>query len=152
VPVYLRTGKKTSEKHTFVVIEFKKFDFQNPQEEPNRLIIEIQPNARVTIRLLNRLGESGKYQELMTSDSIACDIEGCLDDHASLILDAIKNEKNNFLSFPEIIRTWQITDEIISLIKNKKIKVESYTDGTDGPTSQHRLTDHDEFAWFDVHV
>lgn len=151
VPIYLRTGKKTTEKHTFVVIELKKFDFQDPQEEPNRLIIELQPSARITMRLLNRLGESGKYQELMTSDSIACDIDGCLGDHADLILSAIREDKTNFLSFPEIIRTWQITDAILAVAKKHAIKIETYKDGTDGPATQHHLTKHDGFRWFDMH-
>jgi glucose-6-phosphate 1-dehydrogenase len=135
-----------------VVVELKKFDFQDAAEEPNRLVIEIQPFARITLRLLNRLGESGKYQDLLTSDSIACDIEGCLGDHADLILSAVKEDKTNFLSFAEIIRAWQLTDNILATVKDKGVKLESYKDGSCGPTSQNNLTRQDGFRWFDAAI
>ncbi len=151
VPVYLRTGKKTQEKHTFVTIELKKNAFQKPDEEPNRIVIDLQPNARVTINLINRLGELQQYQDVLTSASIACDIDGCLPDHAALILDALKGDKTFFLSFPEILETWRITDAILDTIKKKKIKLEQYADGSSGPASQDNITHHDGFVWHDAH-
>lgn len=152
VPIYLRTGKKVHEKHTFVVVELKKFEFQKPEETPNRVIIELQPNARIDIQLLNRLGEGKEYKDVTTSDSIACDIEGCLPDHAALILDAIKGDKTYFLSFPEVLADWRVTDAILDTIKKEKIHLEMYPDGSRGPASQDRLTAKDEFTWYDVHV
>ena len=151
VPIYLRTGKKTNEKHTFVVIELKKFAFQGKDEAPNRLVIEIQPEAKISIKLLNRLGESGKYQEVTTTDSIACDIEGCLPDHANLILDAIKGDKTNFLSFAEILAAWRVTDAVLNTIQKFHLKVDRYPDGSRGPTSQDNITAKDGFSWYDVH-
>ncbi len=150
VPIYLRTGKKTHEKHTFVVIELKKFDFQSPQEEPNRLVFELQPDERIGIKLVNKLGEKAEYQEVSAMASVACDIEGCLNDHAALILDAIKGDKTNFLSFPEIIATWRVTDGILDVIEKHHVKVENYDDGSHGPDSQHQLTKIDNFTWYDV--
>lgn len=154
VPIYLRTGKKTCEKHTFVVIELKKFAFQSEEEEPNRLVIELQPEEKISIKLLNKVGNASDYQEVSTSDTISCSIdgEGCLPDHASLILDAIQGNTTNFLSFPEIIATWKVTDKVLDAIVNDKIVPEVYEDGTCGPMTQHDLTKQDGFAWYDVHL
>lgn len=150
VPIYLRTGKKTAEKHTFVVIELKKFSFQNPKEEPNRVVIDIQPEERLSIKLLNRVGEHAEYQEISTSDSLACDPALCLPDHAALILDAIRGDKTYFLSFPEIIETWRVTDAVLDLVSQHKISPDIYADGSRGPASQDRLTKKDGFRWYDV--
>lgn len=152
VPIYLRTGKKTKVKHTFVVIELKKFAFQGEKEEPNRLVIELQPEERISIKLQNRQGERNEYQEVSTSDSLACTIEGCLTDHAALILDAIKGDKTNFLSFPEIIETWRVTDGILDTIARHHLPVEQYADGTFGPQSHYHLPERDGFRWYDVHA
>ncbi len=152
VPVYLRTGKKTHEKHTFVTIELKKFDWQDKDQQPNRVIVEIQPQPQFHIRLLNKLMGSEKYQEVATSDSIACDIEGCLPDHASLILDALHKDRTYFLSFQEILATWGVTDKVIAMIEEHKLKLHQYEDGSRGPVTQDELTKKDGFEWYDVHM
>ncbi|MDP2656531.1 MAG: hypothetical protein Q8P11_03120, partial [bacterium] len=43
IPIYLRTGKSIYESHTYIVIELKRFAFQDEKEEPNRLVFEISP-------------------------------------------------------------------------------------------------------------
>lgn len=152
IPIYLRTGKRTHEKHTFVTIELKKFDWQGIKQTPNRVIVEIQPFPRFHIKLLNKLGESGNYQEVATSDAINCDVEGCLPDHASLILDAIRGNKVNFLSFQEILATWGVTDAVIAMIEKHSVRLHPYADGSRGPNVQDKLTKKDGFDWYDLHV
>jgi glucose-6-phosphate 1-dehydrogenase len=153
VPLYLRTGKKLCEKHTFVVVEFKKFEYQSDDDEPNRFVIELQPEERISLKLLNKIGPEEIYQEVTTTDSIACSVEdGCLKDHTSLILSAMRGERTYFLSFPEVISTWKITDAIIQTIQDKKIPLEIYEDGSCGPDSQSNVTNRDNFKWYDVHL
>lgn len=150
-PIYIRTGKKQHEKHTYVVIELKKFAFQPKDEEPNRLIFELQPDERINIRLVNKQGSAAKYQEITTSDSIACEGDDCLPEHGLLLLDVIRQRRLHFLSFQEIIATWQITDTIVDFMKKSKIKPEIYQDFTEGPKSQDKLAEMDGFKWFDIH-
>lgn len=153
VPIYLRTGKKTAEKRTFVVIELKKFSFQGPKEEPNRVIIEIQPEERLSIKLLTRSEGRAEYREISTSDSLANDTDdGRLPDHAALILDAIRGDKTYFLSFPEIIETWRVTDAILALVQQHKLPLDIYADGSRGPGSQDTLAEKDGFRWYDIHT
>lgn len=151
VPIYLRTGKKLHEKHTYVVVEIKKFAFQPKDEEPNRLIFELQPDEKINIRLVNKQGDTSQYQEITTSDSLACTGDNCLPEHGLLLLDVLRKRRLHFLSFQEIIATWQITDKITDFAKKRKIKIEKYKDGSKGPQSQNSLTKIDNFKWFDIH-
>jgi glucose-6-phosphate 1-dehydrogenase len=151
VPIYIRTGKQLHEKHTYVVVELKKFGFQPKEEEPNRIIFELQPNEKINIRLINKHGAKSNYQSLETSDSIACDGDFCLPEHGLLLLDVVRQKRCNFLSFPEIIATWKIIDKITNFVKKNKPKVEKYKKGSPGPRSQEDLTKLDGFKWFDNH-
>ncbi|MSU75456.1 MAG: hypothetical protein EXS55_03005 [Candidatus Magasanikbacteria bacterium] len=157
VPMYLRTGKMlstgstTNKKHTYAVVELKKFPFQKPAESPNRLVIELYPTEKLTITLVNKLGEIGSFQELSLSETIGCSLEeGCLPEYATLFLDILRGEKKYFLSFPEIISQWNVADQIVRSIQTKKIKLEKYADGSEGPKSQHALTAMDGFKWYDI--
>ncbi len=150
-PIYIRTGKKLHEKHTYIVVELKKFAFQPKDEEPNRLIFELQPNERINIRLVNKQGQTSRYQEITTSDSLACTGDDCLPEHGLLLLDVIRKRRLHFLSFPEIIATWQIIDHIVNFIKKNQIKPQKYQDFSEGPATQNNLTKIDGFKWFDIH-
>ncbi len=146
-PIYLRTGKSLHKKHTYVAIQIKKFAFQPKDEDPNQLIIELQPDEKINITLINKQGISSKHQEVVTSDSIACEGDDCLPEHSLLLLDVIRRRRLHFLSFPEIIATWQLTDKIINFIKRKNLKPEKYKTGSKGPSSQKDLTEIDNFKW-----
>jgi glucose-6-phosphate 1-dehydrogenase len=151
VPIYLRTGKKLHEKHTYVVVELKKFPFQPKHEEPNRLIIELQPDERIHITLVNLHEDVQQQQEITTTDSIACSIEGCLPDHGTLLLEVIKGERLHFLSFHEIISAWTVVDQITSLSQKNKLRLHRYEHGSMGPKAQHTLPKKDGFSWYDIH-
>jgi glucose-6-phosphate 1-dehydrogenase len=152
IPIYIRTGKKLHEKHTYITIEFKKFKFQDKNEQPNVLIIELYPEEKLNLKLLNQNGYGEKnYKVITTSDSIACTGDDCLPEHGSLLLDVFRGNKMQFLSFPEIIASWKITEEIIKTIKEEKIPVEIYKDDSSGPESQKKINASDHFRWCDPH-
>lgn len=150
VPIYLRTGKQLHKKHSYVVVEIQKFPFQAKAEQPNRLILELQPNERINISLINKHGGMADYQEIRPSDSLACFGTDCLPEHGNLILDVIRGRKIHFLSFPEILASWDVAGSIMDIIKRNKLKPEMYADNCEGPESQHRLTKMDGFEWYDV--
>lgn len=148
IPIYIRTGKMLNAKHTFIAIEFKKYAFQKKEEEPNVLVIELYPEEKVTIKLLNKnyFGASN-YQPITTSRSIACSGDDCLPEHGLLLLEVVRGRKLNFLSFPEILASWKVADEIKDYIQKNKVKVETYKDGSCGPESHERIPQRDGFKW-----
>lgn len=150
VPVYIRTGKKLHKKHTFVVLELKKYPFQSEKEEPNRVIIELQPEEKIHITLINKHEDVSAYQQIVTSDSIACAIDGCLPEHATLLKEVMMGEKLHFLSFAEILASWRLIDEVDTIVKSKKVVMHTYPDGSTGPKAQEELPKMDGNAWYDL--
>jgi len=149
VPIFVRTGKKLSKKSTTAVIEFKKLKFQK-DTEPNRLIFELQPHEMIHITLINQFGKSSEYHEIGTSESIACHGDDCLPEHARLLLDVMKNERLHFLSFPEILASWKITDRVLSFVRQKKLRVRTYPKGSPFPPGIEDIFQRKEEYWFEV--
>ncbi|MBI2463811.1 glucose-6-phosphate dehydrogenase (NADP(+)) [Candidatus Peregrinibacteria bacterium] len=151
VPIYIRTGKMLHEKHTFITVEFKKYPFQSSKEPPNRFIIEVSPEEKMIIKLINKHGRISEYQDITTSEKIGCGTEECLPEHAVLLLDVIRGNRLHFLSFPEIIASWRVIDSITRFIAERNIPVEKYRDGSEGPLDQNFMTKMDGYEWFDYH-
>lgn len=154
VPIYIRTGKKLAQKHTYVVIEFKKPLHNHSSEiEANRLIIELFPKEQIQIRLINDEGKMIQGDSgLLSSDSLACTGDGCLPAYGKLILDAMLNEHDHFLSIDEIYASWHFIDDMMESSLKQKVPISFYEDGGEGPDLQHQLTQEDGFKWFDMKV
>ena len=148
VPIFLRTGKKLDSKHTYLVVELKKFSFQDEAQEPNRVIIEFFPQECIQIRLLDEDGATLRHGEIAASESIACHGDYCLPEHGLLLLDVVRGEKRYFLGMPEIVASWHIIDQVIGYMKTKKRKPETYKPGSTGPKSQHDLMKDTSFKWY----
>jgi glucose-6-phosphate 1-dehydrogenase len=150
VPIFIRTGKMLNNKKTYIVIEFKKFDFQDKEEAPNLLIIQIAPEEKVSIQLVNKYRSgTSQYETVTTSESIACSGEYCLPEHGLLLLDVFRKNRLHFLSFPEILASWRVTEQLCRSAKKCK-QSNIYSDGSSGPEQQHLLTEYHGFKWHAV--
>jgi glucose-6-phosphate 1-dehydrogenase len=151
VPIYIRTGKMLKKKVTSFVIEFKKLAFQkkHSEVEPNRLIIELQPESKIQIKLVNQQGIEEQYIPVTAEQSLACPEGDCLPEHAHLLIDVFQGEKEHFLSFPEIIAAWKFTDKVLKVAKEHS-SIHSYSDKSYGPKQQFELTAIDNFTWYEL--
>lgn len=149
VPIFLRTGKKLHNKHTYLVVELKKFSFQEKAQEPNRVVIEFFPHEMIQIRLLDEDGATSRQGAIAASESIACFGDYCLPEHGLLLLDAVRGEKRYFLGMTEIVASWHIIDQVMGFMQSKKLKPEIYKAGTNGPKGQHNLMKGTDFKWYE---
>jgi glucose-6-phosphate 1-dehydrogenase len=152
VPLYIRTGKKLGRHHTFVTIEFKKPPFQSTDKaiESNKLVIELYPEEKIQIRLVNEEGKLiTKFREVISAESLACTGDDCLPEHGRLILDAFLGNTSHFLSFEEIIACWRFVDSLMACSTKHGLPVIPYADGGEGPAEQHKLIRQDGFEWHD---
>lgn len=150
VPIFLRTGKCLQAKKTYLVVELKKFAYQDENQEPNRLIIEFFPHETIQIRLLDEDGSTLRHGEIAASESIACHGDYCLPEHGLLFLDVIRGDNRFFLSMPEIIASWRLVDQVMNFINEQSIKPEVYEVGSGGPIGQDNLMKGTNFTWYDL--
>lgn len=149
VPIFVRMGKKMKMKKTTVVVEFKKLPFQK-ESEPNRLIFELQPREMIHLKLLNQYGQSSEFHEIAATESIACRGDDCLPEHSLLLLDIFRGERLHFLSFPEILASWRITDQICDFLHSKNIHPESYPIDSNSPVGSEKIFKKSEDKWFEI--
>lgn len=153
VPIYIRTGKMLKKKHTYVVVEFKKHPFQTnlPDIETNKLILELQPQERLHLKLFTKIGGSqSQFHDLTTSESLACFGDDCLPEHGRLLLNVFQNDHRHFLDFEEIIASWKFTDMLLQFSNTEQIPVIPYEDFSDGPKQQYDIPKQDGFEWYDA--
>lgn len=152
VPVYLRTGKKMKNQLTSVVIEFKPQALQKLHKdlEPNKLIIQLQPNEKIEFSLLTKMGGSEvDFTPLNTGRPIYCSGD-CLDEHGRLLIEAIKGDKMLFLDFPEIYASWGFVDKIIESFEENEVPLVHYKPGTYGPKESYEMLEQYGHKWHDV--
>jgi glucose-6-phosphate 1-dehydrogenase len=153
VPIYLRSGKALKQKWTAVVIEFKPRWAQREHGdlEPNRLIIQIQPNEKIEFSLLTKLGgRTFDFHELTTGRPIYCSGD-CLSEHGRLFLDVIEGKQDLFLNFDEIFAAWKVIDPMQKLcdrMEKKHCEPDLYARGSFGPKAADKMIERDGFKWF----
>lgn len=116
VPIYLLTGKSLNEKKSIIEITFKKTEYSN---ENNKLVIEIDPVNEIKLELnSNKLGLDATLEKLKLSNIDTCsDISQSTEAYEKLLLDSINNDQTLFVSWDEIKKSWEITEEILSVGK-----------------------------------
>ena len=132
------------------MVEFKKLPFQQKNKEivTNKLIIELQPNEKIHLKLNTKVGGAqDEFHTLTTSESIACFGDDCLPEHGRLLLDVFKGDHSNFLTFEEIIATWTFTDKVLKTAEKRNFSIHQYKDYSEGPIEQKRLTELDGNCW-----
>jgi glucose-6-phosphate 1-dehydrogenase len=137
VPVYIKTGKKLAESVTRATIEFKKMPFQDKQVEANRLVFEMKPGEMLALKLVQRATlkdpkAKHSYESVELSQGLGCRIDFCLNDYAALLNEVIRGDHTYFLSYPEIVAAWNVTDKIEQVIKNKKVPLQIYKQNSRG--------------------
>ena len=152
VPFYLRTGKKLAGQVTSIIFQFKekshKF-FENFWEKPmpNHILLQIQPNEGIGIRLV------AKKPGLSTSLE-PVDMEFCYktsfdvaqpDAYERLLIDIIVGDQTLFLG--QVEESWKIIDPIEQAWQTGKPKLHPYKIGSWGPKAADDLIEADGRKW-----
>ncbi len=155
VPIYLRTGKRMRKRLSEVVIEFKaeKFGIFRDKEakmESNRLILRIQPNPSINIKM-------GWKPPGLLSDvtPLSLDFQGKpeweLEPRAyeRLLLDAMLNDKTLFIRFDEVEEQWRVLMPILKGWEKSPVTepFANYEAGSDGPQSSFEFIERDGRKW-----
>ncbi|MBT3381045.1 MAG: glucose-6-phosphate dehydrogenase [Lentisphaerae bacterium] len=146
IPFLLHAGKAMDEKKTEVRIRFKNvpgnmFCSEGTCPAPNELVICIQPDEGIQLRVANKVPGLGMTLEQQSLD---------LNYHAAfnrvipqayeaLLLDALRGDKGLFVRDDELSAAWDIFTPILKELESHRAIPEPYAIGSTGPDAAQRL-------------
>ena len=156
VPFYLRTGKRLQEHLAEIVITFHEVPhsiFEGPfsSRTPNRLVIRLQPDEHITLRILAK--SPGEAMRLRPVD-LALDLGESfkarpLEAYERLLGDAIQGNLTLFMRRDEVDAAWRWIDPIRAAWAAADDAPRPYPAGSWGPATANALIARDGFAWHD---
>jgi glucose-6-phosphate 1-dehydrogenase len=137
VPVTLETGKALDEKCTEIGICFRQPE--DAAEEQNRLVFRIQPNEGITLRL--QMKQPG-IKNITDSADMDFEYERSFNQRPAeayerVLVDAIRGDQTLFASSAEVIRSWEIIENVIEQWSRSAEGLKSYPKGS--PASSETL-------------
>jgi glucose-6-phosphate 1-dehydrogenase len=158
VPFYLRTGKRMPRRATEIYLQFRAvphsiFARGGAQVQPNALVIELQPEERISMMLMTKT--PGLDRDGLKLSQVALDLD--LHDAFSqarrrlayerLYLDALEGNGTLFVRRDETEAAWQWVDGIFAAWHASGQAPRNYPAGTWGPTSAVALTERHGHSW-----
>lgn len=136
IPIRLETGKALDEKRTEITVYFRQ-----PEDmtgEQNQLTFRIQPHEGITIRLqVKRPGiQTITDKADMSLDYATSFIERSVDAYERVIIDAIRGDQTLFASAAEVIRSWEIIENVLERWSHNEVGIQYYEKGSAGPSTE----------------
>lgn len=159
VPFYLRTGKRMPARFTEIFIQFRKVphsifapEDERKMLESNKLIIRLQPEENITLRLMNKIPGLGTAMELREvplnlSLTDAFQKRRRRIAYERLLLDLINGRSTLFVRRDEVEAAWSWIDGIIKSWEKVNVIPKPYAAGTWGPSASIRLTERNGHTW-----
>jgi glucose-6-phosphate 1-dehydrogenase len=156
VPFYLRTGKRLHEHVAELVITFDQVPhsiFGGPFSAlpPNRLVIRLQPDECITLRILAKSpGEAMRLKPVDLGLDLVESFKGRpLEAYERLLGDAIAANLTLFMRRDEVEAAWDWIDPIRAAWEAAGDDPRPYPAGSWGPAASSALLARDGFAWHD---
>ncbi len=156
VPFYLRTGKRMNQAVTTISIHFRRTPLalfrDTPSEylDTNRLVIQIQPNAGISLQIGHKV--PGQLMKLgaVEMDFETVDYFGAITNtgYERLLHDAMTGDATLFQRADMVESGWGIIQPILDVWGTLKPKdFPNYAAGTWGPKEAYRLLEQDGRDW-----
>jgi glucose-6-phosphate 1-dehydrogenase len=152
VPFYLRTGKRLAARDAQIVVNFR--DVPHPifpgTRQANKLVIKLQPEDGLELRLLAAKGSGGN--ETLTPVSLDLDFDKAFPTervgaYERLLLDAIAGRLNLFVRSDEQEQAWRWVEPILHAWRADATGPRPYVAGSWGPAASSALVARDGCVW-----
>lgn len=145
VPFIVKSGKGLSEQKAEIRIQFKDVPglLLNPDIARNELVIRVQPNEAVYLKMIVKRPGLGTEPILSDLDlSYATRYHGVRipEAYESLILDVLKEDHSNFVRSDELEAAWKIFTPVLHRIDSERVVPIPYPFGSRGPEAADALT------------
>jgi len=155
VPFFLRTGKRMQKRQSEIIIDFADQPFSifgsTAHQEPNRLIIRLQPEESIQLAMMVKEPGSGMTLHPV---KLGLDLQQSSDKRRAeayerLLMDVIKRRLTHFMRRDELEAAWMWVDPILSGWKELDDKPRAYSAGTWGPAASSALMARENLTWFE---
>lgn len=142
VPFVIRAGKALDGRRTEIRIRFHDpphsiFSDQGHRLDPNELVIRVQPDESIHLRIVNKLPGLTMALEARPLDLRykAAFTEIIPDAYESLLLEVMRGDRSLFISNEELEAAWDIFTPLLHEIEDTGLEPEPYPFGSCGPAS-----------------
>ena len=155
VPFYIRSGKRLPKRVTEIAIQFKQAPLQlfsnipDQQFEPNVLIVRIQPDEGITLRVGAKIPGQVTRIRWVNMDFRYGASFGVSSPEAyeRLLLDCILGDSTLYARRDMTERGWEIVQPILDAWQKSKAEFPNYESGTWGPEASDELIERDGRRW-----
>lgn len=141
VPIYIRTGKRLPKRVTEVSLQFHgvphlPFDAADARGlHPNTLVLRIQPDEGVTLRLGAKVpGQAFQVRDVLMDFSYGTAfLEEAPDAYERLLLDAMVGDPTLFIRSDEVDQAWQLVEPLLTTWAEGDAPLAGYAAGSWGP-------------------
>jgi len=156
-PFYIRTGKRLGADFSEIVVQFKPmpdilYFKEKYLQEPNLLVIRIQPNVGVFFQFNTR--NFNTHNDIVSTKMEAGQINreagNTPEAYERLIYDILRGDATLFSRWDEVEASWYFADRIIEYKDQKKFNFPNYDAGTMGPVKAFELLARDGRQWFNI--
>ncbi len=156
VPFYLRTGKRLPQHVAEIVVTFDQvphsiFTGRFNSDPPNRLVIRLQPDECITLRILAKSpGEAMRLKPVDLALNLGETFKARpLEAYERLLGDAIAGNLTLFMRRDEVEAAWNWIDPIRAAWDADDEGPRPYAAGSWGPAASSALIARDGYAWHD---
>lgn len=154
VPFYLRGGKRLAKRVTEIAVIFKDppgvlFQHPNKKNEPNVLVIRIQPDEGISLKINCKVPATSTIQPVKM-DFRYGSYFGLTPPEAyeRLLLDCISGDKTLFARQDEVLNSWRLLTPVLEYWASTKPKnFPNYQAGSWGPTEADEMMARDHRKW-----
>lgn len=159
VPFYMRTGKRMPVKSSEIVIHFKPaphyiFDPDQKHMLGNKLIIRLQPDEGISLRMLTKdqgLDKGMRLHEgvLELTFSEVFKSQRTQSAYERLLWEIIKGDQYLFVRRDEVANAWRWVDSLVETLTQANVKPKRYSAGSWGPVASIAMIAMDGLTWYE---
>jgi len=155
VPFYLRTGKRMAHRRSEIVVQFKQvphamFPGSEGTAEPNRLVIQLQPDEGMRLHLTAKEpGPGGIRLRPVSLDLSYAETfqRRSPDAYERLLMDVVRGNPTLFMRRDEVEAAWAWVEPVLARWASPDHTPRPYPAGTSGPSAATTLIERDGRSW-----